>query len=154
MSVGLGSDIAGGYSLSIQQSMRQAVVTSRLREGQRQESIHNDGASSSGSSLRVDWMESLYVATRGGKEPLGLGGCLEVGMEFDAQLSEARCLGVADEVVELAEEDGGSRGVLDLFDLPDGEVTEEWWKEGVERWWCNGDDRNRLGMWVQGRRVL
>jgi guanine deaminase len=90
MSVGLGSDIAGGYSLSIQQSMRQAVITSRLREAQRQESTQINGTdpSETSTSLRVDWMESLYVATRGGKAPLGLGGCFEVGMEFDAQLSE------------------------------------------------------------------
>ena len=83
MSVGLGSDIAGGYSLSIQSAMRQAVVTARLRESQRRE-LNADGG-----SLRVDWVESLYLATRGGKQALGLGGAFEVGMEFDAQLSES-----------------------------------------------------------------
>ncbi len=41
-----------------------------------------------GRGLRVDWAESLYVATRGGKKALDLGGAFEVGTEFDAQLSE------------------------------------------------------------------
>lgn len=59
-----------------------------------------------------------------------------------------------DFLVELAGEDGTSTGVLDIFDLPkDGEDTGEWWTEGVERWWCNGDDRNRVAMWIQGRQV-
>jgi guanine deaminase len=48
--------------------------------------------------------------------------------------------------------DGESLGPLDLFDLPE-EAEEGWWREAVERWWCVGDDRNRTGMWVQGRRV-
>jgi guanine deaminase len=90
--------------------MRQAVVISRLREGSRREtsrgsSFHSAGeiarpseaSKESGSAeeapdvsrgLRVDWKESLYLATRGGKQAMGLGGCLEVGMEFDAQRSK------------------------------------------------------------------
>jgi guanine deaminase len=114
LKVGLGSDIAGGYALSLQTAMRQAVAVSRLREGSRRE-IQRDvarsrtqaerperpepevvrggptptaSASGPSSSLRVDWIESLYVATRGGKKAMGLGGCFEVGMEFDAQKSE------------------------------------------------------------------
>jgi hypothetical protein len=30
---------------------------------------------------------------------------------------------------------------------------EAWWTEAIERWWCNGDERNRVGMWVQGREL-
>lgn len=62
--------------------MRQAVVVARLREGARKEAGAEDGT-----SLRVDWIESLYLATRGGKSALGLGGAFESGMEFDAQSS-------------------------------------------------------------------
>ena len=84
MSVGLGSDISGGYSLSIQSAMRQAVITARSREGQRRElKVFPEDM-----NLRIDWIESLYLATRGGKKALGMGGAFEVGMEFDAQLSE------------------------------------------------------------------
>ncbi|KAL7420580.1 hypothetical protein Q5752_004531 [Cryptotrichosporon argae] len=159
LKVGLGSDIAGGYALSLQTAMRSAVVVSRLREGARRQverapavgaapasepetetetarSAVGEAAKSKsqGKSLRVDWVESLYLATRGGKRALGLGGAFEVGMEFDAQLIDLKA-------------DGSP---LDLFDL---ELQGEGWAEGVERWWCNGDDRNRVAMWVAGRKL-
>ncbi|ORY31819.1 putative guanine aminohydrolase [Naematelia encephala] len=143
LKVGLGSDIAGGYSLSIETSMRQAVVTARLREGARREGGGAVKVDEKG--LRVDWVESLYVATRGGKMAMGLGGCFEIGMEFDAQLIQ-----VADEKT-----DEGT-GKLDFFDLANEEgedVDDARWTELVERWWCNGDDRNRKGMWIQGKRL-
>ncbi|KAK4684286.1 guanine deaminase, partial [Tremellales sp. Uapishka_1] len=146
--VGLGSDIAGGYALSIQTAMRQAVVVARIREGTRQESIHSLPHShvteAGNTNLRVDWKESLYLATRGGKKALGMGGCWEVGMEFDAQL------------IELAgEENPTGTGLLDLFDIASQDTTREgWWVEMVERWWCNGNEENRKGMWIQGKRVF
>ncbi|WVW85045.1 hypothetical protein I302_107081 [Kwoniella bestiolae CBS 10118] len=148
LSVGLGTDIAGGYSPSIQTQMRQAVIISRMREGARCESMncsfaesaHKEGA---GNHLKVDWKESLYLATRGGKKGMGLGGCFEVGMEFDAQL------------IELANKDTPTgTGALDLFDLTsDTKLDDDSWTENLERWWCVGDERNRKGMWVQGRKV-
>lgn len=94
LSLGLGTDIAGGYSPSIHTAMRQAVIISRMREGDRCESLgcsfgtvkkEEEGG---GRSLRVDWKEAVWAATRGGKAGMGLGGALEVGMEFDVQLSE------------------------------------------------------------------
>lgn len=92
MKVGLGSDVAGGYALDIQKQMRQAVVTARLREGQRQELMHSGQEGLGGTSFRVDWVEVLYVATRGGKKALGFGGSFEAGSEFDAQMSECHIL--------------------------------------------------------------
>ena len=105
LQVGLGSDIAGGYALSIQTSMRSAVYTSRLREGYRRETsrakagkqsmgkllsrLGSPKSAPTSESLIVDWKESLYVATRGGKSALGMGGAFEVGMEFDVQLSRS-----------------------------------------------------------------
>ncbi len=65
--------------------MRQSVITARVREGQRREAAM---LKVEGRGLRVDWAESLYVATRGGKKALDLGGAFEVGTEFDAQSSE------------------------------------------------------------------
>ena len=108
MSIGLGSDISGGYALSIQTSMRSAVYTARLREGQRRELAHARRTEKNladekmviekkvvamqevdeEKGLRVDWKESLWVATRGGKGALDMGGVFEVGMEFDAQQSK------------------------------------------------------------------
>ncbi|EIW67597.1 hypothetical protein TREMEDRAFT_33527 [Tremella mesenterica DSM 1558] len=140
ISVGLGSDIAGGYAVGIQQSMRQSVITSRLRESFKKEDIPSGSPSDGGKSKRVDWKESLYVATRGGKKALQLGGCWEVGMEFDAQF------------IRVANDDGTSIGSLDMFDLPE-EPDERWWVEAIEKWWCNGTPSNRVGMWVQGNRL-
>lgn len=94
LSLGLGTDIAGGYSPSIHTAMRQAVIISRMREGDRCESLGcsfgtvKKEAEGGGRNLRVDWKEAVWAATRGGKAGMGLGGALEVGMEFDVQLSE------------------------------------------------------------------
>jgi guanine deaminase len=81
--------------------MRQSVLIARQRESRRQDHIRlsahrvaggeGEVAPPSdlemGKSLRVEWKESLYLATRGGAEALGLGGVWEVGMPFDAQRS-------------------------------------------------------------------
>lgn len=87
LKVGLGTDVAGGYSLDIMNAMRQAVVTSRMRQGS---NIMNSGFES---SLAVDWIESLFLATRGGALSLGLPfgcGSFQVGAPFDAQQSKLR----------------------------------------------------------------
>ncbi|KIR32192.1 guanine deaminase [Cryptococcus deuterogattii MMRL2647] len=151
LSLGLGTDIAGGYSPSVHTAMRQAVIISRMREGDRCESLgcsfgtvkkEEEGG---GRNLRVDWKEAVWAATRGGKAGMGLGGALEVGMEFDVQL------------IELAsEENPTGTGPLDFFDLADSQLdtdTDEWWFDALERWWSNGDERNRKGMWVQGAKI-
>jgi guanine deaminase len=85
--VGLGTDIAGGYSLDIMNAMHQAVAISRLRESER---IMNAGSGShaEGNNLSVDWKESLFLATRGGSVALGLEGMFKIGAPFDAQESE------------------------------------------------------------------
>ncbi|KAF8311249.1 Metallo-dependent hydrolase [Clavulina sp. PMI_390] len=87
--VGLGSDVAGGYQIDMMTAMRQAVITSRTREGSRVEtSIARGDASTSGASLAVHWTDTLFLATRGGAEALGLrGGHFVAGASFDAQLS-------------------------------------------------------------------
>jgi guanine deaminase len=92
--VGLGSDIAGGYDIDIMSSMRHAVAISRMREGRRlmqvAESQKAQGQEG-GSALSIDWKESLYLATIGGAQALGLGTCagqFVTRAPFDAQYSE------------------------------------------------------------------
>lgn len=88
--VGLGTDIAGGYSIDIMSAMRQAVMVSRMREGARIMGdlvVKNDAET----QLSVDWKEALYLATKGGAIALGLSkgsGTFDVGAPFDAQLSK------------------------------------------------------------------
>jgi guanine deaminase len=90
--VGLGTDVAGGYSLDIMDAMRQAITTSRMREGAKMIARAEGGLqeANSGESLSVDWREALYLATRGGALALGLPrgcGLFEVGAPFDVQCS-------------------------------------------------------------------
>ena len=101
MKVGLGTDVAGGYSLDLMNSMRHAVAVSKMREGSRimaQDAANEvrtvkdtDIVPSKIESLAIDWKESLYLATRGGTVALGLpdgSGLFKVGAPFDAQQSE------------------------------------------------------------------
>lgn len=104
LNVGLGTDVAGGYSADIMNAMRSAVVVARLREGERAERTLAVGAGKASGlfavaghgweakKLSIDWKEALYLATRGGAVALGLptgAGAFERGAPFDAQLS--RC---------------------------------------------------------------
>ena len=83
--VGLGSDIAGGYEVGIQGAMRMSVAVSRLREGLLKRKIQAPGEPAV-NSPRIDWKESLYLATKGGAEAMGLPqGRFDVGAPFDAQ---------------------------------------------------------------------
>lgn len=87
--VGLGTDIAGGYSADIMSAMRWSVGVARMRDGARVEMMSGTDMQLD-DSKRIDWKESLCLATKGGAEALGLkGGAFEVGAPFDAQLSES-----------------------------------------------------------------
>lgn len=58
--------------------------------------------------------------------------------------------------VQLVDPDSGvGRGPLDfLADEPSGEMGK--WilsDEALEKWWSLGDVRNRVAMWIQGRKL-
>ncbi|KAG8892786.1 hypothetical protein FRB99_002439, partial [Tulasnella sp. 403] len=83
--LGLGTDVAGGYQIGIMDAMRSAVATSRIRDGVRSERAREEGKQVEG-SVKVDWKEALYLATKGGAQVLGLQtGEFVVGAPFDAQ---------------------------------------------------------------------
>ena len=88
--VGLGTDIAGGYSIDIMNSMRQAVAVSRMRQGTHFMEAVSNKTNQATNSLAITWKESLYLATRGGALSLGLKnlGEFKIGAPFDAQESE------------------------------------------------------------------
>ncbi|OCB90164.1 hypothetical protein A7U60_g2625 [Sanghuangporus baumii] len=143
--VGLGTDIAGGYSADIMNAMRSAVMVSRIREGERRERRLEIGKGEEGEQdVSINWKEALYLATHGGANTLGLpegAGSFQVGAPFDAQL------------INLYNgTTGAGLGPLDFFDPPSEEqpITEEM----LEKWWCIGDTRNRSGLWVQGRQCF
>ncbi|KAI6030731.1 hypothetical protein F5J12DRAFT_802512 [Pisolithus orientalis] len=144
--VGLGTDVAGGYSIDIMSSMRHAVAVSRMQESTRfLERIgrNKETANRETRSLAITWKESLYLATRGGALALGLNqvGELKVGSPLDAQ-----------EIAVYDFDNGAGIGALDFFD--DQPLSCGITLEMIEKWWCMGDTRNRVGMWVQGKKLL
>lgn len=145
--VGLGSDIAGGYSLDIMSAARTAVAVSRMREGRRLLNPQPSGVETkdTGENLGIDWKEALYLATRGGIRALGLdeAGSFSVGSPFDAQqiqlFNSSTKKGIAG---------------LDFFDLEgtcDSKDDIEIDTQMLEKWWCLGTSENRVCIWVQGR---
>ena len=75
--VGLGTDIAGGYSPSLFNAMRSAVVASKALRMQtiaaHQTAIGDSAAVPPDADAGVlGWREALWLATQGGAEALGL----------------------------------------------------------------------------------
>ncbi|KAF2033669.1 guanine deaminase [Setomelanomma holmii] len=127
--IGLGTDISGGFHPSILDNVRQAIWVSRHLSIQ----IQSDAA-------KLSTEEALYLATRGGAAVVGLEdkvGGFEVGKEFDAQMI---VLG------EVGDEGGIEAGPVDVFGWENGQ-------EMVEKWVYAGDDRNTVAVWVRGRLV-
>ena len=53
-------------------------------------------------------------------------------------------------------DDVSGKGVGALDFLDDERDSMEGWKlsqDAIEKWWCLGDFRNRVSMWVQGKKV-
>ncbi|KAG8981429.1 hypothetical protein FRB90_007254 [Tulasnella sp. 427] len=141
VTVGLGSDVAGGYLIDIMSAMRSAVSTSRMRDGSLREAEleHGDESCLPHTDVSINWIEALFLATRGGAEALGLPiGCLKPGTPFDVQR------------IDMIDENSNGVGALDFFDATEGFKVDE---ESVEKWWCLGDNRNRKSVWIQGRQV-
>ncbi|MEJ5156420.1 amidohydrolase family protein [Gluconobacter wancherniae] len=80
---GLGTDISGGYSPSILENARQAVLAARMLDSGTDP--HISPQSRGAPSNRIDFQEAFWLATRGGAEALGVPtGQLQTGMTFDA----------------------------------------------------------------------
>lgn len=138
--VGLGTDVSGGYSPSVLEAGRQALLVSRLLEQSEKQA---------GLTLSVE--EVLYLATLGGAKVVGLEqkiGNFEVGKEWDALLVGLQ--EVDSEEEEEEEEDFGrvvAEGPVDIFE------DQTKWEDRVAKWVYGGDDRNCVGVWVKGRLV-
>jgi guanine deaminase len=160
--VGLGTDVAGGYSPSILNAMRNAVITSHTLEHCRY--YHNTAAAalsdthtsneeapsapstktvisdsdSDSDDIRMDYRQAFYLATLGGATALGLEhdiGTFAVGMKFDALVMSC---GVGD--------DNTTTGNIDIFEH---DSTSDAFQK-----LCNlGDSRNIKRIFVQGREV-
>ncbi|KOS44808.1 hypothetical protein ACN38_g4288 [Penicillium nordicum] len=160
ITVGLGTDVSGGYSPSILEAVRQACLASRLLgqsvAWQRDHPRGADGVGADGRE-KLSVQESLYLATRGGAAVVDMGsdlGGFDMGMLWDVQL--IRLGGV--KLMEKSPLDGvpgdgsadlvqaGPVGNVDLFGT-------ETWDEKIQKWVWSGDDRNVKAVWVGGRLV-
>ncbi|KAI5853238.1 hypothetical protein DFP73DRAFT_535725 [Morchella snyderi] len=134
LKIGMGSDIAGGMSSSLWTNMRLATLQDRI------DSFSPRGGDKPAGKENwvVDYKYAFHVATVGGAEALGIGkevGLFEVGMRWDALLVD---YGLEDMAFENLHDDGVS--VVDV-------------RDGFERFVNCGDDRNIVGVWVDGKLV-
>ncbi|KAK0741928.1 hypothetical protein B0T21DRAFT_433469 [Apiosordaria backusii] len=122
--VGLGTDSGGGFSSSMLDSMRQAMIASHARE-----------VLSEGKDKGLSIPEVFYLATLGGATVCCLEdkiGSFEAGKEFDGLVIGTQ---------------GHDQGIMTM-------VEEEDTMETVfEKFIMTGDDRNVIEVYVQGRCV-
>ncbi|KKY24434.1 putative guanine deaminase [Phaeomoniella chlamydospora] len=139
ITVGLGTDVSGGYSVSLLESVRGACLVSRL-VGFTKRSLTEGGEYANEEKPDnqipppLSVTESLHLATVSGAKVLGLEstvGKFDIGFKFDVQ--------------EISLSNSANSNV-DIFPW-------ETWQEKVEKWVWNGDDRNVRRVWVQGRLV-
>lgn len=132
--IGLGTDVSGGFNPSILENVRQTIWVSRHLALQ-----------TSSDAAKLSTEEALYLATRGGAAVVGLEdkiGGFEVGKEWDAQM-----ISLGGIVSEQGNTDGVfEQGPVDMFGW-------ESWDDKVEKWVYAGDDRNTVAVWVRGRLV-
>ena len=122
--VGLGTDSGGGFSSSILDAMRQAMIASHARE-----------VMSKGRDQGLSIEEVFYLATLGGAEVCGLEGTVgnfELGKAFDAVVVGTQ---------------GAEQGIMTMVEDEDGLKTV------FEKFVMTGDDRNMVEVYVQGRLV-
>lgn len=139
INVGLGTDSGGGYSSSMLNAMRHALITSYARDAlyptfeQAKEVSISDGKGGGKEALSLE--EVFYMATQGGAKVVGLDdkvGEFALGKEFDAL------------VIDLRDERGGVNVPLDENDST---------QRMLEKFIMTGDDRNIVRVYVKGRLV-
>lgn len=133
--VSLGTDMSGGFSPSILEMVRQALLVSR------------HVAMTEGDDAKLSIEEALWLGTKGGAISMGLEhkvGAFEIGMEFDAQMI---CMEHVEEESDSQKPSSQlSRGPVDIFGW-------ESWEDRVAKWVYGADDRNVVAVWVKGRLV-
>jgi guanine deaminase len=138
LKIGLGTDVAGGWSSSLWENARLAVLQDRIDSFARvgETDIVDDQGKVANADWKVTWVHALYLATIGGAKTLGLDGekgvgVFEVGKKFDA--------------LRVGLDVEGQR-----FEWWDDDST----RDRFERFVLGGDDRNILDVWVDGKSVL
>lgn len=132
--VGLGTDVSGGYSPSMLDAIRQAVIASKLVAIGNGSSSEEDGEEG---EEPLTYAEAFHLATVGGANALGLGdtvGNFMVGKQFDALVVDPYTVNSPIDAAHDAEE---AADVLHTF----------------QKFLFLGDDRNIVNIFVNGRQV-
>lgn len=139
LKIGLGSDVSGGYSVSILENARQAIAVSRHLA-----MSFDDNELRESNKLSV--ADVLYLATLGGAEVMNLEGkvgSFEVGKEFDSQFINLN--------VENSRVDVFPWQEVDWSQKSDDEQNRIRFEDLIAKWVFNGDDRNLTHLWIAGK---
>ena len=130
--MGLGSDISGGFSPSLYDNIRMAVMASRMLEEGVDAFVPQDRRGA-GRPSRISVAEAFWIATAGGAEALGLPvGTFEVGRALDMQVIDTR--------MPLADLTG-----FGVFDEP---------ADRLARILYLATPENIREVWIQGKRIV
>lgn len=122
--VGLGTDIAGGPSASMFDTLRMTVTASRMLDEGVEPALPPDRRGRRGA--RQDWRTAFHLATAGGAAALSLDiGAFAPGKAFDAQLIDLEAPGGT---IRVLDEDIEPEGVLQriLYTASRGNIAEVW----------------------------
>lgn len=130
VSIGLATDISGGYSPSMFDAMRQAILSSRSLEDGINPMLSPElrGVPNS----RIDFKQAFYMATAGGAQALKLNsGHFTVGSDFDAFIFD----------------NDAPHSNLRRYDF---DTDEDWLQKII----FMGQRQNIVRLWVQGRVLI
>ena len=115
VTLGLGTDVAGGYAPTMLSAMRNAVIASLALQKRKQNN--------------VTWVDALHLATRGGADALRMPqiGRFDVGMKFDAILWNPA------PTVDVFEGDTFATSVEKTLNIGDDRNIAGVWVNGIQR---------------------
>lgn len=146
LKVGLGSDVSGGYTVSILENARQALLVSRhlaMPEYDADDDGDDDGDSE---HCKLSISDVLYLATMGGARVLNLDstiGTFDVGKKFDTQLIDLSS--------KLSRIDIFPWQSANWSQINDDKKNNDRINNLIAKWVFNGDDRNVIRVWVDGK---
>uniref|UniRef100_A0A1B0CLB0 Guanine deaminase n=1 Tax=Lutzomyia longipalpis TaxID=7200 RepID=A0A1B0CLB0_LUTLO len=148
VTVGLGTDIAGGSDVSILTTIRDALAVSHHLNFAKKQEIKGTGSVSPEKDKQkkinkeyvpLNYKQAIYLATLGGAEALNLSdtiGNFKVGKDFDALLIDVK----ADPI------DVYEPSIAGIKDKPENLL------ERVQKFIYTGDDRNIVKVFVKGNK--
>jgi guanine deaminase len=137
INVSLGTDCSGGFTPSILEVAKHALLVSR-----------HVVMKSSNNIEKLSSSDVLYLATMGGAKVLKIDdkvGCFKKGLKFDTQLINLNC---KDSNIDTFDFQNPKWGKLDI------KISKGKFADLIDKWLFNGDNRNIEKVYVNGRTVI